>query len=441
MADIRPFCAIRYNEAKLGASLASVVAPPYDVISLEEQDILYSRNPYNCVRLVFNHEYDGDGPSDNRYTRAAKRFDEWQRKGVLTEDLRPAYYIYEQTFQAPGGLGLSERTRRGVLVALKLEPFGTECVFPHKETNPSQKKDRLHLMQACRANLSPILGLVSDREEDLLRILAEAIVERAPVIDMVVEKGSRNRLWLMDDEAFCSRLTASFKGRNIVIADGHHRYEAACAYREERWKRDSNPGIKRVREYDYVLMMCVPTCDPGLHVLPHHRLMKKVPGFSKAVFLNKAGEFFQIKVATEEELLRVAESHEGQVRIGLILADRDRRILTAKPAVAVAMKETALGKNEAWRALDVSILHELLIKGILGVGLGKGSGRSGISLTNDPLEVLNTLPGSAAYDLGFILQPTRIDQICAVSEADERVPHKSTCFYPKLLSGLVMRKV
>lgn len=441
MAEIRPFHGIRYNEAKATGSLGSVVAPPYDVISLEDQDRLYEKSPHNCIRLILNREYDGDGPKDNRYTRAAQCFEEWLNTGVLVEDLRPAYYICEQTYEIRDGSERKQFVRRGIMVAMKLEPFGTGCVIPHEETLPIREKDRFQLMRASRANFSSIFALVPDEEEELRNALNEIVEERTPETNITEDDGTNDKLWLIDDEDICARLTKIFAGKKIFIADGHQRYETACSYREERWKNDSSPGVKRVRNYDYILMMCVPLSEPGLHIMPTHRLIKKVPDFNKDAFFTKVSELFEVKAATDEDLLAIAGARDGQIRFGVVLANRDKRILIAKPEAEEALKQVAPSTSDVWRSLDVAMLRELVIKGTLGVGLLNGSGRNGIVFTRSARDVIETLPGSAAYDLGFIMRPTKIAQVCQVAEGGERMPPKSTYFYPKLPCGLVMRRL
>jgi len=441
VATITPFAAIRFDTQKIEGSLEDVTAPPYDVISLEEQDQLHKKSPHNIVRLILNREYDGDGPSDNKYTRSAKKLNEFLKEGVLVEDLQDAYYIYEQTFTVKGSSGEKRYTRRGVLAAMKLEPFGEGCVYPHEETFPSHKADRHNLMKTCRANLSSVFGLVPDTDEAIFKLLADETKDRKP--DMVVkeEGGVENRLWIVPDETFCASLTKVFEGRKVFIADGHHRYETACTYRDERWKNDSTPGLKRRRGYDYVLITCVPMSDPGLHILPTHRQIVNLPNFSKQEFLNRSSELFEQKPATDEGLLALAEAVDGPIRFGVVFGDGEKLEFIAKPEAAERLNQVAADKTDSWRGLDVAVLHELLLKGTLGLGTDRVPRTNGIHFTKDAREVLEKMPNSKQHSVGFIMRPTRIDQVCAVSETGERMPQKSTYFYPKLLSGLVMRRL
>ncbi len=441
MATIIPFPAIRFNQQKIEGSLKEVTAPPYDVISIEQQDELYNKNNHNVVRLILNREYDGDSPTDNRYTRSAKKLEEWLHEGVLAEDLQDAFYVYEQTFTVKGGTEEKTYTRRGVLAALKLEPFGEGCVYPHEETFPSHKTDRHNLMKTCRANLSSVFGLVPDTDKAIHDQLFAAIQNKKPDMEVIEDEGVENRVWVVSDPEFCSKFSQTFEGRKIFIADGHHRYETACTYRDDRWRNDSTPGVKRKRPYDYVLITCVPMSDPGLHILPTHRQIVTIPDFNKDTFLNRASELFEKRTVSDGELLALAESTEGPVRFGVVFADGEKVELTAKPAAAEALKQIAPDKTDDWRGLDVAVLHELLIKDILGLGTERVPRKNGIHFTKDAREVLDMLPNSDHYSVGFIMRPTRIEQVCTVSETGERMPQKSTYFYPKLLSGLVMRKL
>lgn len=441
MAVISPFQAIRYNPDRVNGPLKSVVSPPYDVLSLAQQDELYKRSPHNVVRIILNRQYDGDGPDDNRYTRSARKLNTWLDAGVLAEDAHPAYYVYEQTYTVNAGAQPKKYVRRGVLVALKLEPFGSGKVYPHEETFPSHKADRYSLMQATRANTESIFGLVPDGDNAILNLLAGAAKARKADVEVVDEDNVEHRLWIVEDPGFSEKLGRAFEPRGVFIADGHHRYETACTYCEDRKKNDSRPGDKRPRAYESILIHCVPMSDPGLHILPTHRLIKKDPGFDAAAFLKQCEALFTVKPATDAQLVALAEQTDGPVAFGLVFPDGRRLQITAKPDVEAAMKKAVGEKSAAWRELDVAVLHELLLKGFLGIGAEGSKRKNGIAFTKDATDALKEVTANGPYDFGVVMRPTRIDQVCAVSETGERMPQKSTYFYPKVLSGLVMRKV
>jgi len=411
------------------------------VISIEDQDALYRLSPHNVIRLILGRQYDGDGPDDNRYTRASKTLSDWVTDGVLTEDDAACFYIYEQQFEVQSGSLIKRYTRRGVLAALKLEPFGEGAVFPHEETFSSHKADRLMLIRACRANLSPIFGLLPDADGGICKLLAERVASTRPTEEVTETSGVINRMWAVSDPDFCAQLTAACALEKVFIADGHHRYETACTYSRERHANDSRPGAPLPRGYDFALMMCVPMSDPGLHILPTHRMVTAPNSFHAADFLGRVSKLFDTQSASDSELTALAEEEGGVPRYGLVLADGEKRILTAKPIVERAMEEVAGKHSSDWRSLDVAVLHELILKKILGLGDANSEHKHNVTYTKDAHEVLTTLSGKSAFHLGILMRPTRIDQVVSVSEHGEKMPQKSTYFYPKLLSGLVIRKV
>jgi len=444
MAIVKSFRALRYNAATIKGTAADVVCPPYDVIDGAMQDALYNRNPYNVVRVEFGKTTPDDKAGHDRYTRAAHTFKEWIATNILTKESANSFYLYEQTFDiASGGASTSKVVvRRGIFGAVKLEPFGTGCVYPHEETFGAPKADRLSLMQACAANLSPIFGLFPDEDNAISKLLAQGVAMKAPAVELTEANGVVNKLWAIDDPKWSIAMSHALADKNCYIADGHHRYETSCNYRDERRAADGDAVGSLDKSYNYTLMMCVPMSDPGLYILPTHRLIQKAPGISKESFLAASHHLFEAHDATEKELLHLAEEETGPVRIGVIYKDGSRQILTMKPTVDSAMIAAQPNKSTAWRELDVSVLQELVLKGALKLSEEKVLRKEGVSYTPDTRQAISRVTAhEGAYEMGFILRPTRIDQVRDVAVGGEKMPQKSTYFYPKLLTGMVVRQL
>jgi len=443
MAIVKPFNALRYDLAKAGAQLERLVCPPYDVIDPAMQEALHRQSPYNIVHVELAKSAPGDGPGNDRYSRAAQTLKDWLARGVLRTDAQPAFYVYEQTFDvASGGASRSKVvTRRGFFGAIQLEPFGTGCVYPHEETFGGPKADRLNLMRACAANVSPVFGLVPDQAGVIAALLRSAATRPA---DGQATEGSGvvNKLWAVSDPGWCAKLTEQLRSKNIYIADGHHRYETCCNYRDERRKADGDPQGRQDKAYNYGLMVCVPMSDEGLYILPTHRLIQAAPGLSKESFLREAAALFDQREASDKDLFELAEEQDGTVKFGVVFSDGSRKIITAKPQSAAAMKESAAAKSDAWRGLDVAVLQELVLKGLLGLSEERVLRKEGISYSPDTRQAIAMVAAAGGqYVMGFILRPTSIEQVRAVATGGEKMPQKSTYFFPKLLTGLVMRKL
>jgi uncharacterized protein (DUF1015 family) len=443
MATFMPFRALRYNPQRAGAPLGDLICPPYDVIDAASQDALYKKSPSNIVRVELTKTEAGEAP-DARYARAAKTLNEWLAGGVLAQDGKPAFYVYEQTFDiAYGGASRSQVvTRRGVFGAIKLEPFGTGCVYPHEETFGGPKADRLNLMRASATCVSPVFGLVPDTDRAFAALLEKAAGARKPDCEFTEESGIVNRVWVATDEAWCAALSKQLAPASVYIADGHHRYETFCNYRNERRAADNDPDGALDKDYNHGLIVLVPMSDAGLFILPTHRLIQAAPGLAKESFLKESAALFAQRPATDAELFQLAEEQTGPVKFGVVFSDGSKMILDAKPAAVAAMQKAAPAKSAAWRELDVAVLQELVLKGLLKLSEEKVLRKEGISYTPDTRAALSRVTATGgAYVMGFVLRPTRIEQVQAVASAGEKMPQKSTYFFPKLLTGLVIRKL
>jgi uncharacterized protein (DUF1015 family) len=388
MAVFEPFHAVRYDAARVGG-LGDVIAPPYDVISPAAQAALYEQSPYNVVRLILARE-------TPRAEAAATALGEWVSAGVLVPDATPALYLYRQTFNLPGG---GERTREGVLGRLGLETFDSGLVRPHEKTFPGPKADRLALLRATGAYLSPIFGLYA--EASLARIFGD-VGAGAPVEDVVDPNGERHRVWRIDDEETIARVQAALEPEAILIADGHHRYETALAFRDE-----GGP--------DHVLAYLGDMRDPGLVILPTHRLVRSL-SLEPAALERRLAESF--------EVVPLPATRRRAGELDCILPDRRLR-LRARPA-ALARLESLPAPI---RALDVTLFQRAILEPILGLDT------KALAFTHDDAEAVAAVPGEAAA--AFLVSPPSIDAVRAVCLAGEVMPEKSTYFFPKLADGLV----
>jgi len=429
MPDIQAFHGLRYDLGHVG-SLSDVVAPPYDVIDPDLQEQLYKRHPANVVRLILNREEPGDDESSNRYTRAATFLRNWQREGLLTAEPQAAVYVYHQQFEHDG----VAYTRRGFMARVRLEPFGQGKIYPHEETMSGPKADRLKLTTACRANLSQIFGLYPDPENEAQSILEEAIVGAAP-LEAVDHLGVVHRIWPVTDPATIAKVAGSVGPKPAFVADGHHRYETACNYRDQLAAGGILPADHPA---NFVLMMCVGMSDPGMIVLATHRLFRGLPAIDSAELTKRLGDCFTCRTAGEGANLAPslwdeidAEDDQGQLAL-YTAVDRRWQMVKLTDAGRKRMDEVAADHTPDWRGLGVSLLDRLIIRDRLG----------GTELPNPrylrSVDQVSEELATGEYPLGALVMPATLDHIRTISEHNERMPAKSTYFYPKLLSGLVI---
>lgn len=447
MAKIVPFRGIRFNQEKAG-KLAELVTPPYDVIDEGSQEAFYQRNPYNIIRLEYGKKYDTDNESDNCYTRAAEYFRRWREQGILVKDEKPSLYLYQQEFKVNG----AKRVRSGFICGVKLEPYEKGVIIPHEETMPKHKADRLELMRACRANFSPIFGLYADRERKVDGILESAVAGCRPDVEFRDQDDQIHRMWIVSDQNVICRMQEEMAGHRIFIADGHHRYETAMTYRDE--KRGMEPAAPEGEvPYDYIMMALVNLFDPGLVILPTHRLVKCVMDFGE--FLSKVKRDFHIEEMAPdryygnpgkvEELLRDRAGLEnrdpgehGHV-FALYGGERRLYLLTLKDEniLKSLMPET---RSRWWNRLDVSVLQNLILERYLGIGAEERASGNYLKYTRDGAEVFREVD-AGNYQLGIFMNPTLIEELIQVAGRGEKMPQKSTYFYPKLITGLVIKEL
>ena len=432
MPNIQPFQGLRYNLAQVG-DLSDVVAPPYDVISPEYQDELYAKHPNNVVRLILNKMNSDDDEANNRYTRAARTLKDWKAEGVLQRDDQPALYVYHQIFTVGG----KEYCRKGFMCGCEATPFGEGMIFPHEITMSGPKLDRLMLTTACKTNFSQIFGLYPDAENEVQNILEDAVRGEAP-LEATDKDGVVNRMWIVDDPDVVSKVVALMGPKPIFIADGHHRYETACNYRKQVREQGE---LTLDHPANYVLMVCIAMEDPGLIVMPTHRLFKNVPAFSQEELISKVGDCF--RVSTVGEGYRTAhrawaeiEMLEDQGTMALYTAkDGKWNLLQLTEAGREKMAEVAKEHQPEWQELGVAILHSLVIDTLLGL-----KGHEKPKYVHEVEEVVETLKSEPeTYPLAALVMPATVQQIQDLSMVRERMPAKSTYFYPKLISGFVFK--
>lgn len=438
MSRITPFHGTLYNPVTVG-NVADVVAPPYDVIDSALQRRLHARHPNNIVHLEFGLDQPGDGASNNKYVRAAGWLRDWLAAGVLRKDTQPALYFHTIEYRPPSG-SASHSPRlvlKAFLATVDLEEFGSGHIYPHENTRAAAKTDRLHLLEACRTNLSPIFSLFSDPERRVIGLLEQAAAKEKPRIDFEDDSGSRQTLWAVTDPSLVDDVCEAMKARPLFIADGHHRYETALNYRRLR-RQQEPPASRSVRQpYDQVMMLFASLEEPGLTVLPTHRVL--TTPFPDAAQVTKWLEDafivtdFQHNRTSEEQVRRrflAALRSCGQHGPTFGLATKDSqpyRLLELRPShrpPATASPRTKL---------DVSILqHELIAK-----LCPTQHEQEAILYTKDDDEALNwVLNGTGTAAL--LLNATKVSEVQAVASAGERMPHKSTYFFPKPLTGLVI---
>ncbi len=432
MPNIQPFEGLRYNLAQIG-SLSDVVAPPYDVIDPALQDALYEKHPNNVVRLILNKMLPTDDEQNNRYTRSARELKTWKEEGVLQKDSKPAIYVYHEVF----AVGDKEYTRKGFMCGCEAVPFGEGMVFPHEITMSGPKLDRLMLTTACKTNFSQIFGLYPDEKNEVQNLLEEATLNLTP-LEATDHLGVIHRMWVVDDQEVVAKVVEMMGPKPIFIADGHHRYETACNYR----KQVREQGLLTTdHPANHVLMVCVAMEDPGLIVLPTHRLFRNVKEFSQEDLFALLGDSFAITTVGEgptaaAKAWTLIEMQDDQGTMALYTGkDRKWSLIRQTEAGRAKMDEVAAERQPEWRALGVAILHRLVIDKLLGL-----EGHDKPKYVHEVAEVVENLENKAdEFPLAALVSPATVAQIQELSLVRERMPAKSTYFYPKLITGFVFK--
>lgn len=435
MATIVPFRGIRFNQKQAG-QMADLVTPPYDVINLDEQRRFYEKNDYNIIRLEYGEVRNSDDAKDNRYTRADAFFKTWLNQGILLHEDKPAIYLYEQEFSAAG----RRLTRSGFIAGVGVEEYKSGTILPHEETLSKAKADRLELLRHCHANFSPIFGLYDDPSLAVENI-ASHYKQNNPDVSFIDESGEAHRLWVVSDAADLENVISLFRTHKIYIADGHHRYETALNFHKEMAAQGDN-------RFGFCLMTLVNLHDPGLVIYPTHRMIKNVAGFNSGELLDNLRKHFTITTTDlpatnrdsiltrqlDELAALMADSHAFLLYAG---GGKLHRLTLPRHIENEAMANRCGAYSVAWRGLDVAVLQCLVLEDLLGIDKEARAGGTNLSYTRDEAGALDQVD-NGEYQAVFYLNPTQVREVTEVAAAGDKMPQKSTFFYPKLITGLVI---
>lgn len=426
MADIRPFRALRYDLEKAGR-IQDLTCPPYDIISEDQRREYLSRNDHNIIRLELPKE------GENPYQEAARTLKAWQEEGALRFDMEEGFYLYEEEFLSKVDQGETKKVR-GLVCRVRLEDFQNGVVLPHEETLSKAKEDRFQLLSATQCNFSSIYSLYQDEHHvtaQRLENLSQSCPPRYAFSDGLVT----HRLWVINDPVAIEALREDFAGRKLYIADGHHRYETGLRYRDTLREQGAYlPGS------EYILMTLTDMADPGLTVFPTHRLVRGLPSFDSAAVLAACQEDFDLlpQGSREESQATLDKLYEEGKHAFALYDGAAWTVLTLKdPAV---MDGLLPEKSQAYRMLDVSILHNLVLERLLGIDKENMANQKNLTYTRSAQEAEESVKKGESQCC-FLLNPTRVEEIGQVASSGEKMPQKSTYFYPKLITGLVMNSL
>jgi uncharacterized protein (DUF1015 family) len=428
MADIIPFRALRYDLQQVAA--AQVVTQPYDKITAAMQERYYAVSPYNLVRIILGRKEAGDNNANNVYTRAAAYSRDWRAQGILRHDSSPSFYAYTQAFSAPSG---SRCERRGFIALGRVEDYSAKVVFRHEQTLSKPKADRLELLRATRVHYEQLFLLYED-SGDIDSLLVPGL-EAPPGIDVADEYGVTHRVWQIADRGLILRVQEKMRDKKLVIADGHHRYETALNFRDECRSAASgraNPDAP----YEYVMMTFVNMNDPGLLVLPTHRVVHSLNSFSADDFLNASRALFaveEIDAALDAPRATALLAERGRRGTALLAVTANRALILHSPKPAG--EQFMAGLSARQQSLDVVQLHKILLEGVLKLSEESIRNQQNLSYLREASEALEMVRKGTA-NIAFLMDPCPVKQVRDVALAGEVMPQKSTDFYPKLLSGL-----
>jgi uncharacterized protein (DUF1015 family) len=430
MAEILPFQAIRYNLDRVAPS--ETVTQPYDKISPAMQDRYYDANPYNLVRIILGRREAGDSSNHNVYTRAADFGKQWVAEGILKPDAQPSLYAYTQHFTGYAG---THEERRGFIGLGRVEDYSAKVVFRHEQTLAKPKADRLDLLRATRAHYEQLFLLYEDRGE--IDSVLDPARKKAPTIDVTDEYGVAHRVWQVSDAAMIAAVQRKMRDQKLVIADGHHRYETALNFRDE-CRRAAGTNCDPGAPYEFVMMTFVNMNDPGLLILPTHRVVHSLDSFRVGDFIAAAEKLFSIEEldagldgSRTAEILRERGTHGT----ALLAVTKNRAFLLHSANRAAFDRMTGFSTRQ--QELDVVQLHKVLLEGVLKLTPESIRDQQNLSYVREAAEALAQVR-NGSVDIAFLMNPCKVRQVREIALSGEVMPQKSTDFYPKLLSGLTV---
>ncbi|MDD5595604.1 MAG: DUF1015 domain-containing protein [Candidatus Omnitrophica bacterium] len=423
MTKIAPFKALTFNPLKI-KELSEVVCPPYDVISPARQDYFHNLNPHNFIHILLAK----DIPGEDKYHSAAQSFREWLKDEILTQDKKETVYFYRQQYNIKG----EKRSRLGFIALLRLEDQNSR-VFGHEHTRLEPKEDRAKLIRQVKANLSPIFAIFADKKRLIRSLYQQHIENSKPFIEIIDQEKVAHQLWRIDDPAILKRIQEKMEDENIFIADGHHRYEVACNYRDEMKKRSQN--FNGEESFNYILTYFTNPHTPDLTIMPINRLVKTLAGFNFEKFTLALGEFFDLEEVRDKTrfffLMQKAGSAEHV--IGMY---RQKKFWLLRLKNVKILDKIINDKQKEYRTLDVSIFNYIILKKLMGMDI---EDKENVIFNHDAEELIEGADKSSSA-IAFFLNPVKMEQIMSVALGGEKMPSKSTYFYPKVLSGLVIHK-
>lgn len=424
--DFQPLKAWRYNTDRV--DISKVLAPPYDVISPAKQEKLYEKSPFNSIRLILNKKDPADTDQNNSYTRARDTFEDWKKQGVLVQDREPCFYVYRQTFKDP--VTGATKNRFALLGRIRLEPFEKGIIVPHEKTLRGPKEDRMRLLRTVRTNFSPVFGLYKDKGFEVRSVIQDPMNSN-PMFETEDDDGIVHTLWAIEDPDILLKLHKALQSKRVYIADGHHRYETALEYaRQQREEQRSSDLV--LFPFDYMYMALVSFDDPGFIVLPTHRIVTRL-GMTGGEAIRRLGEHFKVEEVSLAKLKDMTASYDQEGKVfGLVLEDKSFLLTMIDKEQAKA--RMVHGKPGIWYDLNVNVLGHLIFAELLGLKEDRWE---------SVLRFEHTVDGAVApvkkgeAQAAFLLQPPKVEMLEKMGAVNERMPQKSTYFYPKLATGLI----